>query len=114
MSFPRRRESILICIKEEDMNPSLHGNDKLVSVGRSNRIDDNGGIGPGRLLDSGAYPVFDPGGHACRRGTSHDGLGSVARGNIGGGAEFGAAGVGRGAIVIAVLVEAGMPEAVIC
>src|SRR5436305_14604661 len=113
MSFPRRRESILICIKEEDMNPSLHGNDKLVSVGRSNGIDDNGGIGPGRLLDSRTYPVFDPGGHARRRGTGHDGLGSVVRGHIGGGTEFGAAGVSRCAVVIAILVEAGMPEAVV-
>ena len=85
----------------------------ILSVGRSNGIDDNGRIGPGRLLDSRAYPVFDPGGHARRRGTRHDGLGSVGRGHIGGWAEFGAARVGRCAIVIAVLVEAGMPEAVV-
>ena len=83
------------------------------SIRWSNRIDDNGGIGPGRLLDSRTYPVFDPGGHAGRRGTGHDGLGSVARSNIGGGAEFSAARVGRCAIVIAVLVKAGMAEAVV-
>src|SRR6266705_2743489 len=79
----------------------------ILSVGRSNGIDDNGRIGPCRLLDSRAYPVFDPGGHAGGRGTGHDGLGSVARGNISGGTEFGAAGVGGGAVVIAILVEAG-------
>src|SRR5438128_7056689 len=86
----------------------------ILSVGRSNGIDDNGGICPCRLLDSRAYSVFDPGGHARRRGTGHDGLGSVAGGNIGGGAEFGTAGIGGGAIVIAVLVEARVAEAVVC
>src|SRR5437667_1932888 len=83
------------------------------SIRWSNRIDDNGGIGPGRLLDSRTYPVFDPGGHAGGRGTGHDGLGSVARSNIGGRTELGAARVGGCAIVIAVLVEARMPEAVV-
>src|SRR2546421_9004238 len=67
----------------------------ILSVGRSNRIDDNGGIGAGRLLDSRAYPVFDPGGDAGGRRTCHDGLGSVLRGNIGGGRGFSAAEVGR-------------------
>ena len=85
----------------------------ILSVGRSNGIDDDGRISAGRLLDSRAYPVFDPGGHCGRRGTGHDGLGGVARGNIGSGAEFGAAGVGRCAIVIAVLVEARVAEAVV-
>src|SRR5947199_7776599 len=85
----------------------------ILSVGRSNGVDDNGRICPRRLLDSRAYPVFDPGGHARRRGTRHDGLGSVARSNISGGAEFGAAGVGGGAIMIAVLVEAGVAETVV-
>src|SRR5437870_7685014 len=83
------------------------------SIRWSNRIDDNGGIGPGRLLDSRTYPVFDPGGDAGGRGTGHDGLGSVTRRNIGGGAELCAAGVGGCAIVIAVLVEAGMSETVV-
>src|SRR6266581_7521350 len=86
----------------------------ILSVGRSNGVDDNGGIGAGRLLDSRTYPVFDPGGHRGRRGTGHDRLRSVAGGNIGGGTEFGAAGVGRCAIVIAVLVKARMSEAVVC
>src|SRR5207253_6270593 len=75
----------------------------ILSVGRSNGVDDNGGIGAGRLLDSRAYPVFDPGGDAWGRQTRHDGLGSIARRNTSGGAEFGAAGVGRCAIVIAIL-----------
>src|SRR5437870_8862223 len=85
----------------------------ILSVRRRNGVDDNGGIGPCRLLGSRAYPIFDPGGDAGRRGTSHDRLRSVACGNISGGAEFGAAGVGGGAIVIAILVKAGMPEAVV-
>src|SRR5438477_4663976 len=77
----------------------------ILSIRRRNGVDDNGGIGPGRLLDSRAYPVFDPGGHAGRRGTSHNRLRSVARRNISGGTEFGAVGVGRCAFVIVVLVE---------
>src|SRR5437899_11279869 len=67
----------------------------ILSVGRSNGVDDNGGIGAGRLLDSRAYPVFDPGGDACGRRTCHDRLRSVACGNIGRRTELGAAGVGR-------------------
>jgi len=86
---------------------------RIDSIRRRNGIDDNGGIGPCRLLDARAYPVFDPAGHAGRRGTSHDRLRSVARSNIGGGAEFGAAGVGRCAIMISVLVEARVPKAVV-
>src|SRR5947209_5861106 len=84
----------------------------ILSVRWSNRIDENGRIGPCRLLDSRTYPVFDPGGDAGGRGTGHDGLGSVTRRNIGGGAELCAAGVGGCAIVIAVLVEAGMSDTV--
>src|SRR5438034_5448578 len=83
-------------------NPSSEGK----SIRRSNGVDDNGRICPCRLLDSRAYPVFDPGGDCGRRGTGHDRLRSVSRRNISGGTEFGAAGVGRCAIVIAVLVEA--------
>ena len=49
-----------------------------VSIRRSNGVNDDGGIGAGRLLDSRTYPVFDPGGDAGRHGTGHDGLGSVA------------------------------------
>src|SRR2546427_11882846 len=51
----------------------------ILSVGRSNGVDDNGGIGPGRLLDSRAYPVFDPGGDTGGRGTGHKRLRRAAR-----------------------------------